>query len=147
MAEGENVALGYWRAPAETTVTFRDGKLHTGDIATVDEDGYIYIVDRAKDFVKIAGKRVSCRQLEDKLMECGEVLEAAVIGFPDEILGEAIKAFVVPRTPDNEGLKETLYLACKKTMPPEFVPKEIVLVQALPKNSAGKVLKQNLRAS
>ena len=147
VAEGENVALGYWRAPAETTVTFRDGKLHTGDIATVDEDGYIYIVDRAKDFVKIAGKRVSCRQLEDKLMECGEVLEAAVIGFPDEILGEAIKAFVVPRTPDNEGLKETLYLACKKTMPPEFVPKEIVLVQALPKNSAGKVLKQNLRAS
>ena len=147
VAEGDNVALGYWRAPAETELTFRDGKLYTGDIATVDHDGYIYIVDRAKDFVKVAGKRVSCRQLEDKLMECGDVIEAAIVAVPDEILGEAIKAFVVPRTPDCDGLKETLYQACKRTMPPEFVPKQIVLVQSLPKNSAGKVLKHDLRAS
>jgi long-chain acyl-CoA synthetase len=144
VAEGENVALGYWRAPAETSVTFRNGQLHTGDMATVDKDGYIYIVDRAKDFLKIGGKRISCHQIEDQLLECDELLEAAVVGIPDEILGEAVKAFVVPRKPNCNGLRETLYCFCRRNMPPDLVPKDIALLQALPKNSAGKVLKRSL---
>jgi long-chain acyl-CoA synthetase len=144
VAEGENVALGYWRAPEATAATFRNGRLHTGDMATVDKDGYIYIVDRAKDFLKIGGKRISCRQIEDQLLECDELLEAAVVGIPDEILGEAVKAFVVPHTPNCNGLRETLYRFCRENMPPDLVPKDIALVQALPKNSAGKVLKRRL---
>jgi acyl-coenzyme A synthetase/AMP-(fatty) acid ligase len=145
VANGENVTLGYWRAPQESASSFRNGKLYTGDMATVDEDGFIYVVDRAKDFVKCGGKRVSCRQIEDQLLECDELLEAAVIGIPDEVLGEAVKAFVVPRMSNGNGLRESLHEFCRKHMPPNLVPKEIVLLAALPKNSAGKVLKQNLK--
>jgi long-chain acyl-CoA synthetase len=145
VAEGENVTLGYWHAPHETASSFRDGKLYTGDMATLDEDGFIYVVDRAKDFVKCGGKRVACRQIEDQLLECDALLEAAVIGVPDGILGEAVKAFVVPRASNGNGLKESLQDFCKKHMSPQLIPKEIILLHALPKNSAGKVLKQNLR--
>jgi long-chain acyl-CoA synthetase len=145
VAEGENVTLGYWQAPQETASSFRNGKLYTGDMATVDEDGFIYVVDRAKDFVKCGGKRVACRQIEDQLLECDELLEAAVVGVPDEILGEAVKAFVVPRSSNGNGLRDSLNDFCKKHMSPQLVPKEIILLQALPKNSSGKVLKQNLR--
>lgn len=145
IAEGENVALGYWGAPADTAVTFRDGRLHTGDMATVDKDGYIYIVYRAKDFLKIGGKRISCCQIEDQLLECEEVLEAAVVGTPDEVLGEAVKAFVVPRMPNYNELRETLRCFCKKHMAPQLVPRDIVVMKALPKNSVGKVLKDDLQ--
>lgn len=145
VAEGDNVTLGYWRAPQETAHCFRNGKLYTGDMATVDEDGFIYVVDRAKDFVKCGGKRIACRQIEDQLLECKELLEAAVVAVPDDILGEAVKAFVVPRLSNGNGLRDILNDFCKKHMPPQLVPKEIIRLQALPKNSAGKVLKQNLR--
>ena len=146
VAEGANVALGYWRAPEETAKTFRNGTLHTGDLATVDEDGFIYVVDRARDFVKCGGTRVACRQVEDKLLECGQLVEAAVIGTPDEVLGEAVKAFVVPRAPNRPGIIENIQDFCRKNMHAQLVPREIILLQMLPKNSAGKVLKQDLRA-
>jgi long-chain acyl-CoA synthetase len=145
VAEGESVTLGYWHAPQETASSFRNGKLYTGDMATVDQEGFIYVVDRAKDFLKCGGKRIACRQIEDQLLECEELLEAAVVGVPDEVLGEAVKAFVVPRASNGNGFKESLNDFCKKHMPPQLIPKEIILLQALPKNSAGKVLKQNLR--
>jgi len=145
VAEGENVARGYWRAPEESATSFRNGKLYTGDLATVDQDGFIYLVDRAKDFLKCGGKRVSCRQLEDQLLEFDALLEAAVIGVPDDVLGEAVKAFVVPQQADSKGLAGRLHLFCKERMPLELIPREIVVLDALPKNSSGKVLKQNLR--
>jgi acyl-CoA synthetase (AMP-forming)/AMP-acid ligase II len=145
VAEGESVTLGYWRAPEESAASFRDGRLYTGDMATVDEDGFIFVVDRAKDFLKCGGERVSCRHLEDRLLEFEDLLEAAVIGVPDDRLGEAVKAFVVARKPDCAGLEERLRLFCKERMPFQFVPREIVVVPALPKNSGGKVLKQILK--
>jgi len=145
VAEGDNITLGYWRAQHETASSFRDGKLYTGDMATVDEDGFIYVLDRANDFLKCGGKRVACKQIEDQLLEHNELVEAAVIGVPDEILGEAVKAFVVPRTSNGDGLRDSLNDFCKKRMPPQLVPKEIILLPALPKNSAGKVLKGSLR--
>ena len=146
VAEGENVTQGYWRAPADSATSFRDGKLYTGDLATVDEDGFIYVMDRSGDFLKCGGNRVSCRQLEERLSEFEGLLEVAVIGMPDEVLGEAVKAFVVPRKPRSPSLEETLRLFCKEHMPHQLVPKEIVVVDALPKNTAGKVLKQELRS-
>jgi acyl-coenzyme A synthetase/AMP-(fatty) acid ligase len=145
VAEGKNVTRGYWRAPEESASSFHDESLYTGDLATVDEDGFIYILDRAKDFLKCGGKRVSCRQLEDQLLAFEGVLEAAVIGVPDQVLGEAVKAFVVPRNHEVADLKERLKLFCKQRMTPELVPKEFVMVQSLPKSSSGKVLKQNLK--
>lgn len=145
VAEGENVARGYWRAPQESATCFRDGKLYTGDLATVDDDGFIYIVDRAKDFLKCGGTRVSCRQLEERILEFEGLVEAAVIGIPDEVLGEAVKVFVVPQGAGCTGLEESLLHYCKTCLPPRLVPREIVVLKGLPKNSGGKVLKQNLR--
>jgi len=146
VAEGANVARGYWCAPDETAMAFRDGKLHTGDLATVDSDGFIFVVDRIKDFLKCGGQRVSCRKLEEQLLECEDLLEAAVVGVPDDVLGEAAKAFVVFRKSDVDGLKERLLVFCKERMPPQLVPKDIVVLDSLPKNSAGKVLKPTLKA-
>jgi acyl-CoA synthetase (AMP-forming)/AMP-acid ligase II len=146
VATGESVTRGYWRAPQESETSFRGGNLHTGDLARVDEDGFVYIVDRAKDFLKCGGGRVSCRQIEEQLLEFEDLLEAAVIGIPDDVLGEAVKAFVVPRVRECNGMKERLALFCKGRMSPQHVPKEIVVLSTLPKNSAGKVLKPGLRA-
>jgi acyl-CoA synthetase (AMP-forming)/AMP-acid ligase II len=145
VAEGANVALGYWQAPEESEGIFRNGALYTGDLARVDEDGFIYIVDRAKDFIKCRGEKVSCRQIEEVLLEFDELVEAAVIGIPDEVLGEAVKAFVVPRARNSSGLAEHLATFCKSRLAPHHLPKEIVVIPALPKNSAGKVMKSALR--
>ncbi|HTY85559.1 MAG TPA: AMP-binding protein [Silvibacterium sp.] len=144
VAEGENVALGYWRAPQETAATFRHGKLHTGDIATVDSDGFLYIVDRAKDFLKCGGKRISCRQIEDQILECRDLLEVAVVGVRDEVLGEAVGAFVVPRNPQSGDAAAVVHAFCKQHLPPALIPKKIVVLRSLPKNEAGKTLKQCL---
>ncbi len=145
VAEGQNITLGYWGEPAETAASFRAGKLHTGDLATVDEDGFIYIVDRAKDFVKIGGKRTSCRQLEEQMLEFSDLLEVAVIGIPDSVSGEAIKAFVVPRDTRDKLFLQRFKEFCAKHLPPHQIPKEIVQRSALPKSTAGKVLKSALK--
>jgi len=145
VAEGENVAKGYWRAAQETSVTFRDGKLYTGDLATVDEEGFIYVVDRAADFLKCGGKRVSCKEIERVLLEFEGLLEAAVVGMPDDILGEAPKAFIVPRREDAVNVGQELRAFCKLHMPLQLIPKEIVVLDALPKNHAGKVIKSSLK--
>ncbi len=144
VAEGRNVTLGYWRDPEETSKCFKNGRLHTGDIATVDADGFIYIVDRAKDFLKCGGKRVSCRQLEQQILQFEGLAEAAVIGIPDDVLGEAVKAFVVPQVPVSD-LSRRLHLFCRERMPSQYVPREIIVLESLPKNSAGKVAKQALK--
>jgi long-chain acyl-CoA synthetase len=144
VAEGRNVTLGYWRDPEETAKCFRNGRLHTGDLATIDADGFIYIVDRAKDFLKCGGKRVSCRQLEQQILQFEGLIEAAVIGIPDDVLGEAVKAFVVPQAPGSD-LSRRLHLFCRERMPSQYVPREIVILESLPKNSAGKVTKQALK--
>jgi long-chain acyl-CoA synthetase len=144
VAEGENITLGYWGDEDETKARFRLGKLHTGDIATVDEDGFIYIVDRASDFLKCGGTRVSCKHVEEKLLESPEVVEAAVVGVSDPVLGEAVKAFIVPRNCAAD-LNHRLHRFCAERLPPPFVPKEIVMVDSLPKNSAGKLLKNQLK--
>lgn len=145
VAEGENITQGYWCDPEETARSFRDGKLHTGDLAKVDDEGYLYIVDRAKSFLKCGGRRISTRQLEDLILEFQPLLEAAVIGMQDDVLGEAVKAFVVPRNGDTAGLKDRLRQYCRERMPQEFVPKQIVVLDFLPKSSTGKVLKQILK--
>lgn len=146
VAKGGNVAAGYWRDPEETKLSFRSGCLYTGDLATIDDDGFIYIVDRAKEFVKCGGTRVSCRQLEDCLLQCGELLEAAVVPIPDEILGEAIRAFITirPNTPD--GLTERLLQFCRRRLPYALIPKEVVILPELPKNESGKVKRSLLRS-
>lgn len=145
VAEGPNVATGYWQEPVESAAVFRNGSLYTGDLARVDEEGFIYIVDRAKDFLKCRGEKISCRQIEEALLECGELVEAAVIGIPDDVLGEAVKAFAVPRSTNIDGLEDRVVSFCKARLPVHQVPKQVVVLRSLPKNSAGKVMKAALR--
>jgi long-chain acyl-CoA synthetase len=146
VAEGGNVTHGYWRAPEESAASFRERKLYTGDLARVDEDGFIYIVGRAKDFLKCAGKRVSCRQLEEQILGYDGIVEAAVVGMPDEILGDAVRLFIVPRDGNAAGLADLVRDFCKMRLPFSLVPREIIAMTSLPKSSGGKVLKEKLRA-
>jgi len=145
VAVGENVAQGYWCDPDETERTFRSGRLHTGDMATVDEEGFITVVSRDRDFLKCCGTRIGCRQLELQILECCELAEVAVVGVPDDVMGEAIKAFVVPRHRGSTTPEEVKHL-CKTHMPLQLVPREVVVVDALPKNDSGKILKVKLRS-
>jgi acyl-CoA synthetase (AMP-forming)/AMP-acid ligase II len=145
VAEGANITRGYWQAPRETAEVFRNGVLYTGDLARVDEDGFIFIVDRAKDFLKCRGEKVSCRQIEEVLLQCEELIEVAVVGIPDDVLGEAVKAFVVPRVSSSPGLAERVAAHCMRRLAPHHQPRAIVALAALPKNSSGKVLKAALR--
>lgn len=145
VAEGENVAQGYWHDPEETACTFRNGRLYTGDMATVDEDGFIRVVSRARDFLKCGGTRTSCQQVEQQILECRDLLQVAVIGVPDEVMGEVVKAFVVPRS-NASTTPEQVKCFCKARLPFQLVPREVVIVDALPRNDSGKVLKDQLRS-
>ena len=95
---GPNVMLGYWNRPAETKVAIRDGWFHSGDIGEVDERGYFYIVDRLKDMIAVGGLKVFPAEVERVLRDHDAVKEAAVVGFPDSVLGEKVVAFVVRTT-------------------------------------------------
>jgi acyl-CoA synthetase (AMP-forming)/AMP-acid ligase II len=145
VAQGHNVAMGYWRDEDDGASAFRQGLLHTGDIGTVDEDGFLYLLDRTRDFLKCGGERVSGQTIEEHLLEFEGLLEVAVIGIPDEVLGEAIKAFVVPRDSKAPSFEDQLRQFCRQNLPIKWNPKEYVILTALPKNNAGKVLKQALR--
>lgn len=144
VASGDNIALGYWNDPSETASYFVDGKLRTGDLARVDRDGFIYIVDRARDFIKSMGNRVSSKEIEDVLAEHPSIVEAAVVGAPDSLWGEAICAFVVAR--DGSLTEQALKEFCSSRLPSHKAPQRVVLVDELPKNTSGKVLKVELRS-
>lgn len=144
VAEGDSVCLGYW-VPDPSKNSFREGRLYTSDMATVDEDGFIYIVGRSGDFIKPSGIRTSAAQIENVLLELPEIVEAAVIGVPHPQLGEAAKAFVVAR--QGKKVSEDLILGhCRKRLPSYAVPREIEFLPGLPKNAVGKVFKTALKS-
>jgi len=154
VAQGANVTHGYWRDAEESAAVFRQGRLYTGDLATVDAEGFVYIVGRSRDFLKLGGERVSCRRLEDTLLEFDGLLEAAVAGAPDDVLGEAVWAFVVAHEGNCTGscawracreIRERLQVFCKEHLPAHQCPKQVVMLESLPKNAAGKVLKTKLQ--
>lgn len=144
-ARGSNIMMGYWQDHEGTAEVLRHGWYYTGDLGRVDEDGYIFLEGRAKDIIKAGGNRVGAKEIEETLMELPEVLETAVIGVADPILGEAILALVVPRGA-AEGLEERLRLHSKTRLPPYKQPKWFEIRNELPKNESGKILKQVLRA-
>jgi acyl-CoA synthetase (AMP-forming)/AMP-acid ligase II len=143
VASGPNIALGYWRDPEATAATFRDGQLHTGDLATVDEEGFITIVDRIKDILKCGGNRVSCREVEETIHHFEGMIEAAVVGIPDDLLGEAVCLFAVH--PQGEAIAAELAAYCEQHLARHLIPRRTVFLQALPKNSSGKYDKPALR--
>jgi acyl-CoA synthetase (AMP-forming)/AMP-acid ligase II len=142
--KGDTVMKGYWKMPEATSEALRDGRLHTGDLATVDEDGFIYIVDRKKDMIISGGLNIYPREIEDVLFAHPAVLEAAVIGVPDGQWGEAVKALVVLKT-GATCAEEDLIAHCKSNLASYKKPKSIEFCDTLPRNPSGKVLKRVLR--
>ena len=145
VARGDSIACGYWHDSELTAQGFRDGALWTGDLARVDADGFIFVVDRARDFIKASGHRVAARQVEDAIAAVADVIEAAVIGVPDDVLGEAIKAFVVLRR-DAAATRDDILRHCRRVLPAYSVPRELVVLPALPLGPSGKVAKSELRS-
>jgi len=136
---------GYWEQPAETAAALRDGWVTAGDLARQDEDGFYYIIDRKKDMVVSGGINVYPREIEEVLHKHVAVVEAAVIGVPDDYFGEALRAFVVVRSGMNVDAA-SLDAHCRSTLAGFKVPKEFRFIDALPRNAGGKVLKKSLRA-
>lgn len=150
VVRGSNVMQGYWNMPEETAKVLRPGRypwekvLYTGDLFKMDEEGYLYFVARKDDIIKSRGEKVSPREVENVLYEIDGVLEAAVIGVPDEVLGEAIKAIIVPK--DGKVLSEKEILAhCQKNLENFMVPKFIEFANSLPKTMTGKIRKADLK--
>ena len=150
VVRGSNVMLGYWELPDETAKVLKPGPLpwervlYTGDLFRMDEEGFLYFVGRKDDIIKCRGEKVSPKEIENVLYNLEGVVEVAVVGVPDEILGQAIKAFVV--------LKEGIILSendilryCQKNLEDFMVPKYVEIVETLPKTESGKIRKVGLK--
>ncbi len=144
VARGSNVMMGYWKDPEGTTQVIRNGLYFTGDLGKADEDGFLFIVGRVKEMLKIGGNRVSAKEIEDAIIHLDGVLEAAVIGVPDPILGEAAKAFVVKKQGCESG-EMSIKKALSRILPAYKIPGIIEFRDALPKNESGKIMKQQLK--
>jgi acyl-CoA synthetase (AMP-forming)/AMP-acid ligase II len=141
LARAPQTMAGYWHRPEATAEALRDGWLHTGDVGYLDRDGYLYLVDRKKDMIVTGGSNVYAREVEEVLLALPGVREAAVVGLPHRVWGEAVTAVLVgePR-PEEEVLA-----GCRATLAGYRVPKRVVWMDELPRNAYGKVLKRRLR--
>ncbi len=141
--KGPQVMKGYYNRPDETAAVLSDGWLATGDIATMDENGFFKIVDRKKDMIIVSGFNVFPNEIEEVLMMHDDVLEAAAIGVPNEVTGEAVKVVIVPK---NKGLTEKMIIDhCRERLTNYKVPKIVEFRQELPKTNVGKILRRELR--
>lgn len=144
VARGPAIMLGYYKDKEKTATAFRGGWHHTGDIVRMDEEGFIYFVDRAKDIIKTGGENVSSQEVEAFLYKHPKVADAAVIGMPDPVWSEAVTAVIVPKPGETIDEKEIINF-CKSNIAAYKVPKNVFFVEALPRNPSGKVLKNILR--
>ncbi len=144
IARGPQVMAGYWNQPEETEIALRGGWLYTGDIATMDHEGYFTIVDRRKDMILVSGFNVYPNQVEEVISQLPGVKECAVIGVPDECSGEAVRAFIVRS--DSSLDAEAVRAFCKTQLAAYKVPKHVVFRDDLPKSHVGKILRKDLRA-
>jgi long-chain acyl-CoA synthetase len=146
IARGENIMQGYWGQPEETARVLRDGWLYTGDLARVDEEGFIYIESRKSDMIKSGAHRISPKEIEEVITAWPGVHEVAVVGFPDPILGEAIWAFIVAE--GNQALDHKAIIRhCRKNLASFKVPHELIELTELPKTTSGKIKKTFLQGS
>ena len=143
---GPNVMQGYWNKKEQTAAVLKDGAYWTGDLGYMDDEGYVFLVDRSKDMIVSGGENVYCTEVEEILYQHPAILEVAVFGVPDEKWGEAVWAVVVPRE-GNEIDKEQLIEFCRERIATYKVPKGVdVQLEPLPNSGPGKVLKRELRA-
>ncbi|WP_027623878.1 AMP-binding protein [Clostridium lundense] len=143
VAQGKNIMKGYFNDEEETKKVLKNGYLYTGDIGTVDKDGYIYILSREKNIIKSGGNRISPKEIEDIILQIDGVIECAVVGVEDDILGEAAKAFIVSKNSNLNSRDIMEY--CKTKLPSYKIPKYVAILKNLPKNSSGKVMLKKLK--
>ena len=144
MAWGKNISPGYLEEPDANAEKFCSGCLRTGDLATVDEDNFIYVVDRKDDFIKCLGHRVSSQEIESNVLQLPDVVSAAAIGVPDDVQGEAILVFATLRNKATTT-QEDVIAHCRLNLARHMVPKQVVFIDALPMNAHGKVVKAKLK--
>jgi acyl-CoA synthetase (AMP-forming)/AMP-acid ligase II len=144
IAQGPHMMLGYWNRPEATAETIVDGWLHTGDVGRFDDDGYLYIVDRKKDMIISGGSNIYAREVEEAMLRCRGIKEAAVIGLPHPKWGEMVTAVLVAEggAPLPQAELEAF---CRREIADYRRPKQFFWVDALPRNAYGKVLKRELR--
>ncbi len=143
LVRGPQVMPGYWKRPDETAQVLRDGWLYTGDIATMDDEGYLFIVDRKKDMILVSGFNVYPNEVEAVIAAHPGVKDCAVVGVPDEDTGEWVVAYVVRKDPALT--MDAVRAYCKQTLTPYKVPKLVIFRDDLPKSPVGKVLRKDLR--
>jgi acyl-coenzyme A synthetase/AMP-(fatty) acid ligase len=142
---GSNMMAGYWKDPEATATVIRNNIYFTGDLGKMDTDGYVFVVGRTKDMIKVGGNRVSSKEIEEALLLIEQIAETAVIGLPDPILGEAIKAYIVLKpgiTIEIPELKKQL----SQQIAGYKLPKFFEFIEDLPKNESGKIMKEKLKA-
>jgi len=140
---GPQVMKGYWNRPEETAAVLQNGWLYTGDIASVDDEGYFRIVDRKKDLIIASGFNVYPREVEEILYENPKIIEAAVVGVPDRYRGETVKAFVVLRD-GEKATEEEIIEFCRTRLAPYKCPRFVDIRSSLPKSTIGKILRRVL---
>jgi long-chain acyl-CoA synthetase len=145
LVKGPQVTSGYYQMPEETATAIRDGWLYTGDIGTMDAEGYFYIVDRKKDMVIAGGYNIYPREIDEVLFEHPKILEACAVGIPDPYRGETIKAFVVLK-PGQTLTEEEVIKHCGEKLAKYKVPRMVEFIGSLPKSMVGKILRKELRA-
>ena len=144
VADGPQVVAGYWGKPDETAANLPGGALKSGDVGFMSPEGWVFIVDRKKDMINASGYKVWPREVEDVLAEHAAVRESAVVGVPDEVRGETVKAYVSLK-PGASVTTEELIAHCKERMSAYKYPRMIELIDELPKTVTGKILRRELR--
>jgi long-chain acyl-CoA synthetase len=149
MVKGPNIMRGYWKRETETVAIFSNGWMHTGDLGMMDTDGYFYIKERAKDMIIAGGFNIYPREVEEVLFQHPSILEAAVVGVPDEYRGETVAAFVVlkPGVAPSEATRKDILAFCEKNLTRYKLPRILEFRTSLPKSLIGKVLRRELKVS
>ena len=139
LAKGENIMLGYYKNAEATRKAIQDGWLKTGDLAKVDKDGFIYLLGRKKEILKVGGKRVSPKEIEEVILQISQVIDCTVTGIYDNILGEAIKATItIKQDKDEEKLKQIILKKCSKNLSSFKIPQFIEFNYKMELKSTGK---------
>lgn len=146
VVRGDNLMRGYWNDPEGTSRVIRSEGLRTGDLARVDEDGYVFIVGRKSDIIKSGAYRINPKELEEIILKLPGVAEVAIVGLPDEIQGESITAFIVTSTKETAKVDEKSVIAhCREHLPRYKMVREVRFVESLPKTPSGKIRRGELR--
>jgi acyl-CoA synthetase (AMP-forming)/AMP-acid ligase II len=139
-AQGDNIMKGYYNDPEGTEAVLKNGWLYTGDLATIDDDGFIYVVGRSKNIIKSGGYRISPNEIENEILSLEKFKGCVVFGIPDEIMGEAVVAVIqAPDTLDQHDLRREIVAYCNQRLPSYKVPKKIYFIDEFPLNSSNKM--------